>query len=163
MKPSKDPLSSSSEKSSINRLARLLDAQFQGPFGIRIGLDGLIGLIPVVGDLITSALSLGIVGYAYRQGYPMSLILRMLVNILIESFIDAIPIIGNIFDFFWKSNLKNLELMNSYEAHPGKAKKKSVVFLILILIIFALIVCCVIALATWLLIEAYQVISGTPS
>jgi hypothetical protein len=93
------------------------------PGGYRIGLDGLIGLIPGIGDGIGLLASGYIVAAAARLGAPKSILARMTLNVLLESLIGIIPVIGDLFDFAWKANLRNLALMNRYLDNPAPARK----------------------------------------
>ena len=93
------------------RIAWLFDETVRLPGGFRIGLDGLLGLIPVVGDLIGLAASLGIVDIARRQGVPAGVQARMIANIGIDAAIGAIPVAGDLFDFAWKANARNVALL----------------------------------------------------
>ncbi|MEL7486856.1 MAG: DUF4112 domain-containing protein [Pseudomonadota bacterium] len=97
----------------IDRLARLLDSQFN-LFGFRFGLDGLIGLIPGVGDAATAILSIYIILEAARAGAGFGLILRMIVNVLIDLVIGAVPVLGDLFDFAFRSNAINARLLHDY-------------------------------------------------
>jgi hypothetical protein len=97
------------EDPSIERLAWLLDRWIRiGPFSI--GLDGLLGLIPGLGDITGTALSALIIAKAMQAGVPRIVILRMVANVGIDSLLGSIPFIGDIFDFAYKSNIKNLAL-----------------------------------------------------
>jgi hypothetical protein len=78
--------------------------------GYSIGLDPIIGLIPGVGDLITTAVSGFIIYQAQRAGIPKSTVLRMMINVGIDGAVGAIPFLGDLFDFAFKANQKNLEL-----------------------------------------------------
>ena len=120
----------------VRKLAELLDSRFQGPFGFRFGLDGLLGLIPGIGDLITTGISLLILGKAADMGCPPSTLLRMSWNIAFENIIDTIPLVGNVFDFMWKSNLKNLALLESHLRNPAKQARSSRVFLAMLFLGF---------------------------
>lgn len=104
----------------IRQLAELMDSQFQLPFGWRIGWDGIIGLIPGLGDLITNGFSFYILFKAAQIGCPPSVLIRMCMNILIDNLVDMIPFLGFIFDFMWKSNMKNVQLMEDYLNQPGR-------------------------------------------
>jgi hypothetical protein len=96
----------------VERLARLLDRWVKiGPFSV--GLDGLLGLIPGVGDVTSGAFSALIIFKAFQQGVPKSAILRMVLNVGIDSLVGSIPLIGDLFDFAFKANLKNLEIYQS--------------------------------------------------
>ena len=90
----------------LKKLSVLMDSQFAGPFGFKFGLDGLLGFIPLVGDFVTSFISLYIVLQAALLGCGPSVILRMGLNILIENLIDVLPVFGNFFDFFGNRIIK---------------------------------------------------------
>lgn len=93
-------------------LARLLDDAWTIPgTRIRFGLDPIIGLIPVLGDVVTGLFSFLIVFAAWQRGLPRVTILRMMVNIAIDDLVGAIPLVGDAFDVIWKSNRMNLELL----------------------------------------------------
>lgn len=109
----------------IKKLASLLDTQFQLPGGFRFGIDALIGLIPVLGDVVTVGFSLYILFQAWMIGVPNWVLARMLLNILIETLVDLIPVVGNLFDFFWKANQKNVEMLDKYFDMPMQAVAKS--------------------------------------
>ena len=96
----------------LEHLARLMDGIFQIPgTNIRVGLDALIGLIPGLGDAITTFVSLYIVAAASKLGVPRITLARMGLNIAIDSLCGAIPFLGDVFDIFWKANFKNVELI----------------------------------------------------
>lgn len=78
--------------------------------GWRVGLDGLIGLVPGLGDILSALISMIIVLRAAQAGIPRIAIARMVTNIAIDTFVGAIPILGDLFDVAWKSNLKNLKI-----------------------------------------------------
>ena len=105
----------------LKRLAELMDSKYKGPFGFRFGLDGLIGLLPVAGNVITSCVSFYIIIRAAALGCPPVLIVRMGLNVLIDNIFDWVPILGNLFDFIWRANSKNIILLEAYMANPGRA------------------------------------------
>jgi hypothetical protein len=99
----------------IHTLARLLDEKFRVPgTGFRFGLDSLVGLIPGLGDLSTSAVSLYLVFEARRLGLPKRVLLRMAANTGIDFVVGAIPLIGDLFDFGFKANLRNARLLERH-------------------------------------------------
>ena len=101
----------------VRLLSRLLDEQFRIPGTTqRIGLDGLLGLIPGVGDAAGALLSAYILYEAIRLGTPTSVLLRMVANIGIDTVVGAIPVVGDIFDIVWKANKKNAALLQAYLA-----------------------------------------------
>jgi hypothetical protein len=96
----------------LERLARLLDSEFRVPgTRFRFGVDGLIGLAPGVGDAIGLALSSYIVMEAWRMGEPPQILVRMIANIVVDSAVGAVPIAGDLFDFVWKANRRNVDLL----------------------------------------------------
>jgi hypothetical protein len=99
----------------IDALATLLDTALVIPgTGIRFGLDGLIGLFPVVGDIITTALSLFIVHEAYQLGAPGHVIMRMLSNVALDGVLGAVPVVGDAFDVLWRANRRNMRLLGEW-------------------------------------------------
>lgn len=97
------------------QLANLTDSKIRIPFiGIRLGLDFLVGLIPVVGDLIMVGVSLSIVGMAKQMHVPTALRIAMLRNIGVDFILGLIPFVGDIVDLFYKSNQKNVRIMEKW-------------------------------------------------
>ncbi len=100
------------DTSDIRWLANWLDGRFEIPGTTwRFGLDGLLGLIPGVGDLLTTMLGGYIVYRAHELGAPKLLIARMLGNLAIDSIVGAVPIAGDIFDVAFKSHMRNVRLL----------------------------------------------------
>ena len=99
----------------IRTLVRWLDDAWTVPLtGYRIGLDGLIGLVPGAGDLVTALMSAYIIREAARMGIPRHLIARMTANLLADFFAGAIPILGDVVDVAFKSNKRNLALLDEH-------------------------------------------------
>lgn len=112
----------------LERLGWLMDDLFRVPvLGWRFGLDALIGLVPGLGDVSTSLVSFYILAAAVRYRVPKITMLRMGLNILIDYGVGALPVVGDFADAWWKSNRKNLELLqkratvSAEEARSGKA------------------------------------------
>ena len=118
-----DSASASVLPKDLERLAVLLDERFRVPgTQIRFGFDGLIGLLPGIGDTIGALVSGYIVKRARELGAPFSLQLHMLVNILLDWIVGAIPLLGDIFDIGWKANRRNVDLLARHlAAHGGGA------------------------------------------
>jgi hypothetical protein len=94
------------------RFARLMDAAVRIPgTSKRVGLDPLLGLLPVVGDLAGAGLSLWVLYSALRHRVPPGKLLRIAWNIFADAVFGAIPILGDVFDVFWDSNVRNAELV----------------------------------------------------
>src|SRR5262245_10911586 len=99
----------------IDALATLLDSALVIPgTGVRFGLDALIGLVPAVGDIVTTALSLFIVHEAYRLGAPGHILLRMLSNVVVDGALGAVPVVGDAFDVLWRANGRNVRLLREW-------------------------------------------------
>jgi hypothetical protein len=109
----------------LEQLARLLDSQFAIPgTNWRFGLDSIIGLVPGVGDLVTTAMGGYIVYRARELGAPCWLIARMVGNLAVDGVIGAIPLVGDIFDFAFRANRKNvLMLMRHLERDRRRARQ----------------------------------------
>ncbi|HVE58822.1 MAG TPA: DUF4112 domain-containing protein [Pyrinomonadaceae bacterium] len=104
---------------SLETLSNYLDGFFRVPgTGWRFGFDALIGLIPNVGDTLTSLMSFYILIAGVRYGVPKITLLRMAFNIGLDYLVGTIPFIGDAFDFFWKSNKQNMDLIR--ERATGK-------------------------------------------
>lgn len=110
---------------SLRRLAHLLDSAIPLPGGMRIGLDGIIGLIPGIGDLAGTAVSSYIILRAQRLGVPSSVLLRMAGNVALETIIGVIPVLGDLFDFAWKANRRNVDLLERHLTDPRRTRRAS--------------------------------------
>lgn len=96
-------------------LAKLMDSVFVIPgTKIRFGFDALIGLFPGVGDSIGALISTYIIAQGSRMGVPRIILARMAMHILINTVVGAIPVFGDMFSVFYRSNTKNYELLRRY-------------------------------------------------
>ena len=96
----------------LKRLSERLDDTFTIPgTKYKIGIEALIGAVPIIGDLIGGILASYIMYSGMKMGAPPQIIARMAVNIAIDFAIGSIPIIGDLFDLVWKANKKNVELI----------------------------------------------------
>jgi hypothetical protein len=101
----------------VRILSFLLDEYFRIPgTKYRIGLDGLLGLLPGIGDTVGMLLSAYILFEATRLGVPRATRLRMAANITLDTLVGVIPLLGDVFDVAWKANKKNVALLNAYLA-----------------------------------------------
>lgn len=138
-------------------LARSLDEAFEIPgVRIRLGWDGLIGLIPGVGDLVTTLLSVYVMYLALAAGAPNSLLARMAINVATDSLLGSVPLLGDLFDIAWKSNRRNVQLMQSYLEHPEQVQRRSRAFVAAV--VFALLAMAVGIL--WLVGALIRIIAG---
>ncbi|HAF41358.1 MAG TPA: DUF4112 domain-containing protein [Sphingobium sp.] len=114
------------DPASVRRRIEAMEAMLEGLFVIpgttrRVGLDSLIGLIPVVGDIATAAMGAWIVWEARNLGMSKWQITRMAANVGVDTLIGAIPFAGDLFDFLYKSNSKNLRIIRKHldRHHPS--------------------------------------------
>lgn len=124
----------------LRGLARLLDTAFGIPgTRIRVGLDAILGLIPGGGDIAGAALSGVIVLVALRSGVPPAVLWRMVGNIAVDTAIGAIPLLGDLFDVAWKSNTKNVQLLEQFTEQPHTVTTRSRALGILVAVVALLV------------------------
>ena len=130
----------------------LLDSAFRVPgTNLTFGLDPLLGLIPWIGDLTTPLFSAVLLLHAVRMRIPKIVQLRMLMNAAIDFVIGVIPVIGDLFDFGWKANVRNLALLERH-ADPGTAATPSDwAFVLIVLGVLALLAITPFLILGWLL------------
>jgi hypothetical protein len=105
----------------LRKIAELLDAAFVVPgTSYRIGLDPILGLIPGLGDVVSPLFAIAILWQARDLRVPRVIQLRMMFNVAIDALLGAVPVVGDLFDFAWKANLRNLALL---ERHAGGARR----------------------------------------
>ncbi|KQN04996.1 hypothetical protein ASE85_05785 [Sphingobium sp. Leaf26] len=114
------------DPASIRRRIEAMEAVLEGLFVIpgtnrRVGLDSLVGLIPIVGDIATAAMGAWIVWEARNLGMSKWQITRMAANVGVDTLVGAIPFAGDLFDFLYKSNTKNLRIIRKHldRHHPS--------------------------------------------
>ncbi|HEY0307038.1 MAG TPA: DUF4112 domain-containing protein [Acidobacteriaceae bacterium] len=136
----------------LDLLSHVLEDCFRIPgTRIRFGIDGIIGLIPGLGDIITGLSACIIVVAAWFRGVPYVTLVRMLVNVAIDVIIGAIPFLGDIFDIAWKANRRNYKLLTRHLSEPHRHTWRDwCVLLLLALTITGILLVPVILLA-WLM------------
>ena len=104
----------------LDKLATLFDTALVIPgTNIRFGADALVGLVPGIGDAITTIVSAYIVYEAHRLGAPSHLITRMIANVAFDSLITAVPVAGNVADVFFRANRRNMRLLREWLDRTG--------------------------------------------
>lgn len=121
---------------SLRALSRLLDSAFVVPgTNYRFGLDALIGLVPGLGDVLSALFSGYLVLQASRLGAPRSVVTRMMANIALDTAVGWVPLLGDVFDVAWKSNNRNMALLEQHLQQPAAARRGSRMALLLIVVI----------------------------
>jgi hypothetical protein len=105
----------------LDLLSRVLDSWFRIPgTSIRFGLDGIIGLVPGIGDIMAGLASCVIIVAAWARGVPYITIARMLVNLAIDVIVGTVPLFGDMFDIAWKANRRNYALLTRHLERPRR-------------------------------------------
>ena len=105
----------------LDLLSRVLDSWFRIPgTSIRFGLDGIIGLVPGIGDILAGLASCIIILAAWARGAPYVTIARMLVNLALDVIIGTVPLFGDLFDIAWKANRRNYALLTRHLEQPRR-------------------------------------------
>ena len=121
----------------LRRFAFLMDEALRVPgTRIRVGLDALVGLIPGIGDIIGGLLSTWIVAGALRHRVPARVILRMIFNIALDLLLGAVPVAGDVFDFLYEENIKNMRLLEKHRDRRRPPRSAGQIALVTILIAF---------------------------
>ena len=109
-----EPLPPERDAADLAALARWMDSAFRIPgLGVKFGLDAIIGLIPGLGDAATSLVSLYILAQARQLGVGRATLARIALNIAIDVIVGAVPLVGDVFDIYWKSNQRNVALTSA--------------------------------------------------
>jgi hypothetical protein len=117
-------LSADEQLAQLEWLADLLDSRFILPgTNIRFGLDGMIGLVPVVGDIISALISFYLISRAAELGLSPWVKTRMVWNVALDTVVGAVPIVGDMFDVSFKSNRRNIALAKRYLAKHGSRRR----------------------------------------
>jgi hypothetical protein len=106
----------------LEHLARLLDSQWQIPgTGIRVGIDAIASLVPGLGDVATGLVSVYIVMRAAKLGVPKRVMARMIGNIIFDTVVGSVPVLGSIFDVFYRANNRNMRLLRRHLEKTGRS------------------------------------------
>ncbi|MBI4265462.1 MAG: DUF4112 domain-containing protein [Acidobacteria bacterium] len=132
----------------LRALSQLLDSAFLLPgTRYRIGLDPIVGLVPVIGDLVSPLFAMAVLWQARELGVPRVVQLRMVFNVAIDALLGIVPVVGDLFDFAWKANDMNVALLERHaeEEHPASAGDWAFVTVMILLLLVVAVVPFVIA------------------
>lgn len=119
------PTSGDDRTATLRRLTWLLDDVIRLPFGLRIGLDALIGLVPGLGDLTGGAAALYGLSVAWSLGAPPIVLTRMVINAAVDALVGSIPLLGDLWDIGFASHRRNLAILEQWLALPHRAERQS--------------------------------------
>ncbi|MEM9525465.1 MAG: DUF4112 domain-containing protein [Bacteroidota bacterium] len=138
----------------VDGFSRLLDTKFRIPgTDIRFGADFILGLIPGAGDVLSLGMSGLLVATMAKHGASPRLVAKMLFNVALDALVGTIPILGNIFDLFYKANYRNAVLMREYYGegqHSGSVWPVIIGVVITVLVIFGLLLWGLFAMIGWI-------------
>lgn len=147
--------STASTEDRTRQLARLLDSRFRVPgTSLRFGLDGILGLVPGVGDATGLALSTYVIVQAVALGARGATVGRMVANVVADATIGTIPLLGSVFDFWFKANSRNIALLERHgidpegtEAWSRRSLRRTIVGVVVAVVV---LVAALVTLAAWL-------------
>ena len=138
----------------LRRYADWLDAGIRIPgLGWRIGVDSLLGLLPGIGDTAGAVLGSWVFVEALRMRVAPPTLARMLLNLALDSTVGAIPILGDLFDFVWKANLRNVALLERHQHDPVRAGRSDLVFVTALAIVTGLVCMVPVVVGTYLILK----------
>lgn len=134
----------------LDILSHVLDDFIRIPgTSIRFGLDGIVGLIPGIGDILGGIASCFIIFAAWMRGVPYVVLTRMVANVVIEVIIGTIPLLGDAFDIAWRANRRNYALLTGSLYEPRKHTIQSWIFLIVLFTIMGILMLIPMLLLAW--------------
>jgi hypothetical protein len=141
----------------LDLLSHLLDDFIRIPgTPIRFGLDGIVGFIPGVGDILGGLASTIIIVAAWVRGVPRAVVARMVLNVAIETAAGTIPFLGNLFDIGWRANRRNYKLLAESLDLPQKHNASSWLFIAGVCLALALLMVIPLVVAGWILVHLGQ-------
>jgi hypothetical protein len=137
----------------LRNVARLLDSAFRLPgTSFKFGLDPIIGLVPGIGDLVSPIFTIGILWQAHNLGISRIVLLRMIGNVAIDALVGAVPVLGDLFDFAWKSNDMNMALLEEHALEEKSASGGDWLFVVGLTLI-VLVLAALPFMVLWLLLS----------
>ena len=145
----------------LDLLSHLLDDFLRIPgTPIRFGLDGIVGFIPGIGDILGGLASSIIIIAAWVRGVPKITLTRMVINVAIETAAGAVPVLGNLFDIGWKANRRNYALLTGSLDRPGQVARRSWLFIAGICVTLAAMMVAPVLLLSWALVHMSAMLAG---
>lgn len=136
----------------LRKVSHLLDSAFAVPgTSYRIGLDPIIGLVPGIGDLVSPLFTIGILWQGRELGLPRVVQLRMIGNVAIDALTGVVPVVGDLFDFAWKANNRNLALLERHAQEERAASSGDWLFVGVMAVMLAAIAITPLLLMGWLM------------
>jgi hypothetical protein len=136
----------------LRRIAELLDNAFLVPgTSYRVGLDPIVGLLPVIGDLISPLFAIGMLLQARDLGVPKVVQARMVINVAIDALVGAVPVLGDLFDFGWKANEKNFSLLELHAREERRGSRTDYAFVALMIVLVAGLAAIPFVVLAWLM------------
>jgi Domain of unknown function (DUF4112) len=164
--PSRYPMIESDAKAPtvrrLRQLSRLMDNMITIPgTKVGVGLDPILGLLPIGGDFLGVILSCYIVVEAARIGVPRASLGRMVVNIIVDGLIGSFPMLGDLFDFAWKANTLNIQLLEEHLRSPYQTQKADKGFMLALVVGLVLLAIVLVILPMILIRWLWQALSGS--
>lgn len=157
-----NPVEHEAVKKRMRRLAWLMDSSITIPgLNVSIGVDPLLGLFPWFGDTIGAVLSSFILAEASRLGAPKSVLWKMAFNVAVDALVGAVPFVGDLFDFAWKANQRNVQLLDKYLEKPHHTVVTSRFFVVALSLLLAVFVIFMGFLGFLLLRALWMAVSGS--
>jgi hypothetical protein len=145
----------------LRAYSHLLDTAIRIPgTRFRFGLDPLLGLLPAGGDIAGAFLSAYVVFMAAKMGVPRESLIQMVYNILVETLIGTVPVVGDLFDAAWKANTRNMALLEAHLDAPKPDKRSNKLFVILLLGGLLVAVLAIVGLGIWILSSIISALIG---
>lgn len=137
---------------SVSKISKLMDSQFEIK-GFKFGLDPILNIVPFAGDAVTGFISFALVYSMYKHGASSKIVVKMLLNVFLDILVGAIPVLGWVFDFYFKANNRNINLLNEHYLqgkHTGSAKGIFIWILIAFVVLIALAIWAIWLITSWL-------------
>ena len=143
----------------LKQIANFMDSSYRIPFfNISFGWDSIVGLMPGIGDIFTSLITIYILVQAFILQVPLIILVRMFINIFLDTILGFIPVIGDLFDVFFKANLINVSLLEDYAQKSKDTLKISFLYVSSFGIMLAIIMIFISAIIVSIGYGTYQLI-----